>query len=144
MKYLFIILSITLCMTTPASAKILWECNLKYDGQNFGRITRFKDTLVLIFNTGDVFEHTCINSESNRSKVLDVCMYETENNDPSGQGYLGYTHLLATFIMEKGLPKTFDWVAIEILDGSYKSMDIDDTPELGCINPDNPLGLIFD
>ena len=125
MKKLLLIMAITLGCTTPISAKMLWECSMLAEGETVGRVTRFKDTLILMGFNGETYQHSCIEAEFNFSKNLDVCIHEPAENSPAGVENGLQSYAFAIFNMENGLPTTFDWLGVDIRNARYAGMLIE-------------------
>lgn len=113
MKKLLIILSLTFGLTTAAQAKILWECTATVDKNNAYKVIRFKDTVVEMWNGGEIYTYFC-NTDKNLSDIVtkEICVSKDDE-------FLN----LMIFDERNGVPSSYSYTYLDTSENGYKEVE---------------------
>ena len=106
MKKLLLTLSITLGLTTEASANAVYECSLLDEGQPYAQMIKYENKFVEIFPTGEVEEFFCTSLPFNYTE-RPVCISRKD-----GLQNNNYIYTLVTLEMENDFPISLTYNSI--------------------------------
>ncbi len=126
MKKLLLILSITLGLTTAASANAVYECSLLEEGQPYAQMIKYENKFVEIFPTGEVEEFFCTSLPFNYTE-RPVCISRKDGIQKDD-----YIYTLVTLDMENDFPVSLTYNSIADDEQNWKSPISQTTQVNGC------------
>ena len=126
MKKLLLILSITLGLTTAASANAVYECSLLDEGQPYAQMIKYENKFVEIFPTGEVEEFFCTSLPFNYTE-RPVCISRKDGIQKDE-----YIYTLVTLDMENDFPVSLTYNSIADDEQNWKSPISQTTQVNGC------------